>query len=156
MLIHRLRDCSIVLLLGTIGCSMSHHPAPTQADPEAAGVLQAHWKALHQRDWPAAYSLLHPDIKSKGLTLRRFTMLHARRRDSSGFPHDLRIAGSKKSDDSITVAYDLLYVPPEGGEPFVVPPRREAILRRSGGSWRLVTHDVLTTGGAIVTVDTLP
>ena len=76
--------------------------------------------------------------------------------DSPGFPHDLRVAGSKQSDDSITVTYELFYLSPEGGEPFVVPPRREAIFRRSGGSWRLVTHDILTTGGAIATVARVP
>src|SRR4051812_37824834 len=135
MLINQLRAYSIVLSLGIIGCSTSHHPALTQANPEAEGVLQTHWKALQRRDWRSAYDMLHPDIKSNGLTLRRFTFLHARRRDSPGFPHDLRVAGSKPSDDSITVTYELFYLPPEGGEPFVVPPRREAIFRRSGGSW---------------------
>src|SRR5262249_43089114 len=127
MLIHHLRLCSIVLSLGTMGCSMSHDPAPTRADLEAEGVLQTHWKALYRRDWRSAYDLLHPNIKSNGLTLKRFITLHARRRDSSGFPHDLRVAGSKPSDDSITVSYDLVYLPPEGGEPFVVHPRRATI-----------------------------
>jgi hypothetical protein len=156
MLIHDLRICTMVLALGTTGCSMSHDPAPTRADPEAEGVLQTHWKALQRKDWRSAYDMLHPDIKSKGLTLKRFIALHARRRDSLGFPHDLKVAGSKPSDDSIAVSYDLFHLSPEGGEPFVVPPRREAILRRAGGSWRLVTHDILTAGGVIATAGKRP
>jgi len=90
--------------------------------------------------------MIHSEIKRAGLDLKRFTALHARRRGSPGFPHDIRIVGSQQMDSSITIAYGLVYLSPESGMPKVVPPQRKATLKREGGSWRLITHDILTTG----------
>lgn len=153
MLTYCLRIGWIVVLFGSLGCSSSPGTALGAPDPEAVEVLQSHWKALQARDWRAAYNMFHSEIKNGGFNLKRFTALHARRRGSPGFPHDLMVAGSRAMDESVTVSYDLLYLPSGGGAPTVVPPRREATLWREGGSWRLITYDILTTGVGVASAE---
>ncbi|MFO0950563.1 MAG: nuclear transport factor 2 family protein [Isosphaeraceae bacterium] len=136
----------ISVAAGAAGCSGAGAPAPAPASPEAVAVLQEHLKAIRGRDWKAAYNLLHPDLAASGLTLKKFTELHARREKTPGFPSELRVVASSGARDASTVEYDLLYTPPGGGEPVAVPPHRRATFRRCGDAWRLTTHDVLAVG----------
>jgi hypothetical protein len=113
-------------------------------DPKAGDVRLAHFNALHTGDWRRAYESIHPDLKANGLTLRRFTALHAKRLKMKGAPEKIEIAGSEQTGDDVVVSYELCAVPADGGEPVAVPPRRKATLRKSGSSWGLMTHDILT------------
>jgi hypothetical protein len=116
-------------------------------DPEAAEVVLAHWAALQQRDWKAAYDRLHPDLKTIAFPLKRFTDFHSRRLKLKGFTHhDIKVAGSERRGDDVVVSFDVSSVPPGGGEPVAVPPRRKAMLRKSRDSWGLMTHDLLAIG----------
>jgi hypothetical protein len=142
----RLRFIEIVLLSGALGCSASQQQAHHPADPVASNVLQSHWKALQRRDWPTAYKLIHPEIKTFGLTLKQFTALHARRPRGPGLPDDIKITGVEQSGDTVIATFDVLVPSLEGGPPVPLPPRRRVILRRTGDTWGLATTDLLVAG----------
>jgi hypothetical protein len=113
----------------------------------ASEVVLAHWRALQRREWKAAYDWLHPDLRTASFPLKRFTDLHAKRFKAKGFPHhDITIVGSEPMGDEVVVSFDVYSVPPGGGEPIVGSPRRRVTLRKSGDSWRLMTHDLLAIG----------
>jgi hypothetical protein len=141
----RSRACAVLLLLlsSAHGCSQPREHAGAPGDPKASDVVLAHWSALQKRDWRAAYGQLHPDLAAAGLTLKAFTQIHAKRSASKGLPQKIAIAGSEQTADAVVVSFDLLSIPPGGGEPVAVSPRRKATLRKSGQSWRLMTHDLL-------------
>ena len=130
MLTYFNRIGSIVVLFGTLGCSSSSGTVFGTRAARAVDVLQSHWKALQRRDWRAAYNVIHSEIKKAGFNLQRFTALHARRRESPGFPDDIRVVGSQQMDNSITVSYRLGLPFAGSGVPIVVPPRRKATLRK--------------------------
>jgi hypothetical protein len=133
----------IAALLGSIGCSGPPNQAVDPVDPEVTNVMQAHWAALQHGEWRTAYERLHPDVKKAGLTLKRFTDLHARRLKSKTLPHDIKIAGLQHKGDDVVVSFDVLIAPQGVGEPVAVPPRRRVILRKTANTWRLMTHDLL-------------
>jgi len=135
---------TVLLLLCPLGCSGSPGRTGEPGDPKARDVLLAHWEALHSGDWRGAYERIHPDLKAAGLTLKKFTALHARRLKMNGAPQNIEIAGSEQTGDDIVVSYDLCATPAGGGEPVAISPRRKATLRKSGDSWALMTHDILT------------
>jgi hypothetical protein len=142
-MIRLLRVATVLILLCSPGCWGISEQAGKPADPKAVEVLLAHWQALQRREWRAAYDRLHPDLKTAGFTLKRFTALQAKRPGSNGFPRDIRIAGSEQTGDDLVISFDLLSLPPGGGSPVAISPRRKATLRRSGDSWGLMTHDLL-------------
>jgi hypothetical protein len=139
------RAVLLPLLIVSPGCSGSIKQGGEPVDPQAIEVLVAHWEALQKRNWRTAYELIHPQIKTSGFDLKRFTSLHAKRSVSKGLPDKVRIAGSKQTGNVVVVDYDLIHRSPEGGE-VVVPPRRQATLRKARESWRLITHDILALG----------
>ena len=93
----------VLMLLCSLGCSGSVGQTQTgePGDPQASDVLLAHWEALHRGDWRAAYDCIHPDLKAAGLTLKRFTALHARRLKMNGAPQSIEIAGSEQTGDDV-------------------------------------------------------
>jgi hypothetical protein len=127
-----------------MGCQGPAGQSGNPGDPKASEALLAHWQAMHKGDWRGAYERIHPDLKAAGLTLKRFTALHAKRLTMKGAPQKIEIAGSEQAGDDIVVSYDLYAVPAAGGEPVAITPRRKATLRKSGSSWALMTHDILT------------
>jgi hypothetical protein len=134
----------LFLLLSSAGCRWSEALVNESGDPEASEVMLAHWAAVQRREWKSAYDRLHPDLKTAKFSLRRFAEFHSRRLKARGFPHhDIKVAGSERIGEDVVVSFDVISVPAGGGEPVAVPPRRRATLRRSGGSWGLMTHDLL-------------
>jgi hypothetical protein len=110
-------------------------------------VVLAHWRALQRREWKAAYDWLHPDLRTARFPLKRFTDLHAKRFKAKGFPdHDITLVGSEPMGETVVVSFEVISAPPGGGEPVAVGPRRKATLRKAGGSWGLMTHDLLALG----------
>jgi hypothetical protein len=148
-MIGRLQVGAALLLVGFPGCSEFSQQTGQSADPRPVEVLSAHWQALKRRDWRAAYERIHPDLKAAGLTLKRFTALHARRLERKGFPEDIRIVGLEQADDDVVVSFDVLHAPSEGAEPIAASPRRKVTLRKSDGRWALTTHDLLAVGPSI-------
>ena len=137
----------VLLVLGSSGCGWSQAPVSEAGDPAASEVVLAHWRALQRREWKAAYDWLHPDLRTARFPLKRFTDLHAKRFKAKGFPHhDITIVGSEPMGDEVVVSFDVYSVPPGGGEPIAGSPRRRVTLRKSGDSWRLMTHDLLAIG----------
>src|SRR5262249_25418332 len=139
-----LRTGLFLLLLSSLGCAGSSVASGEPGDPEAGDVLLAHFDALHRRDWRRAYEFLHRDLKSSGFTLKRFTALYDKRLKMQGAPEKIEVRGSEQTGDDVVVSFDVCAVPASGGEPVAVPPRRKATLRKSGGSWGLLAHDILT------------
>jgi hypothetical protein len=140
----RLRMSLVFLLLGAPGCGPFEAQVGAPGDPEAAEAMLTHWAALQRRDWKAAYDRLHPDLKTAKLPLKRFADFHARRFKAKGFPHHhIKITGSERVGDDVVLSFDVISAPPDGAEPVAVAPRRKAKLRKSGGSWGLMTHDLL-------------
>jgi hypothetical protein len=137
---------AVLVLLSLIGCSGSPGKIGDPGDPQACEVLLAHFETLHRRDWRRAYEQIHPELKAAGLTLKRFTSLYDRRLKTKGAPEKIDVTGSEQSGDDVIVSFDVCAVPDSGGEPVAVSPRRKATLRRSGGSWALLTHDILSVG----------
>jgi hypothetical protein len=142
----RFRMSLVLLLLGAPGCGCSGDHVSEPGDPQAAEVVLAHWAALQKGDWEAAYARLHPDLKANKRSLKRFSDLHARRLKAKGLPHDIKVTESTRAGDDVLVSFDVYAAPPGGGEPVAVPPRRRATLRKVGGSWALMTHDLLAVG----------
>jgi hypothetical protein len=140
-----LRLGPVLLRLGCLGCSGSVAQTDRPVDPNAVEALRAHWVALQRRDWRAAHDRLHPVLNAK-FTLKKFTDFHAKRRKSGGIPQAIDVVSSEGLGDDVIVSFDALYAPPEGGPAVPVPPRRRATLRKSGGSWCLMTPDVLAIG----------
>jgi hypothetical protein len=138
----RIRFGALLLLIGSSGCAGAAAKSEAPVEPSIAAAMTAHLEALHRGDWRAAFEQIHPDLKAKGLTLKRFTDLHARR-DAKMPRLDIRIAGSDRTGEDVTVRFNLLMFPPEGGEPVATPPTRRVTLRRAGDSWRLLTNDLL-------------
>jgi hypothetical protein len=136
------KSLAAAFLASTLGCSRATAPSGP-VEPGVAEALTSHWQAIKQGDWQAAYGQLHPNLKSSGLTLKRFIDLHAKHRGTPGFPDEIRITGSDQMGEDVVVSYDLLVTPPGGGESVPVSPRRRATLQKAGDSWRLATHDIL-------------
>jgi hypothetical protein len=135
--------CLAFVGVGLIGCSDSVTRPNAPADPEAGEALRSHWEAMQRRDWKAAYSGLHPSLKTAKFTLKRFTDIHARRPRGGGFPQGIRITGLERAGDDMVVSFDLLVVSEGGGEPVVSPRGRRAMLRKVGDQWRVMTSDIL-------------
>lgn len=133
-------------LVGLAGCSRTAIPAAAPMEREAETALMTHWEAIRRGDLGAAYGSLHPELKVRGLTRKRFGDLVARRRGAPGFPERIRIAGFDRTGDDVVVLYDLLANSPGGRGPAPLPLRRRARLRRSGSAWAVVTHDILAAG----------
>jgi hypothetical protein len=136
----------VLLSVWVSGCSDPHRLAGVPGDPNAAEVLSAHWAALQRGDWKTAYDCLHSELRSTKCNLKQFIAFHSRRRKTGGFPRDIKIVGSEQVGDDVEVAFDVLHVPPEGGVPVAVSPRRKVNLRRSGATWGLLTTDLLAVG----------
>ncbi len=62
----------------------------------------------------------------------------------NGAPQSIEIAGSEQTGDDVVVSYDLCATPAGAAESVAILPRRKATLRKSGDSWGLMTHDILT------------
>jgi hypothetical protein len=107
----RIRFGPLLILVGFSGCAGAVAQPDGPVDPEVTAALAAHWEALWRDDWRAAYEQIHPDVKAKGLTLRRFTDLHAGRRYAKGPGMGIKIAGSDRTGDDMTVSFDLLSIP---------------------------------------------
>jgi hypothetical protein len=135
---------AVLSLLCSIGCSGSAGKIVEPGDPRACEALLAHFDALHKRNWRRAYEQIHPELKSAGFSLKRFTSLYDRRLKMKGAPERIDITGSEQTGDDALVSFDVCAVPDSGSEPVAIPPRRKATLRRSGGSWALLTHDILS------------
>jgi hypothetical protein len=147
-MVERLRAVLFLLVfcLGSAGCTGPAEEASRPGDPEAVEVLLNHWRALRRGEWEGAYKGIHPDLKTARSTLKAFTDRNAKRLKAKGLPQEIRVSGSERRGDDVVVSFDLLSVPTGGGDPVAVPPRRRVTLRRAGGSWKLVTLDVLALG----------
>jgi hypothetical protein len=144
MMIASFRIGAVLVLLGSIGCSESPGKTGDPGDPKTREVLVAHFDALRRGDWRRAYEHIHPDLKAAGLTLKRFTSLYDRRLKMKGAPEKIDVTGSEQSGDDVIVSFDVYAMPASGGEAVPIAPRRKATLRKSGGSWELLTHDILS------------
>ena len=80
----------VLMLLCSLGCSGSVGRPGEPGDPKVRDVLLAHWEAMHSGDWRGPTRLIHPDLKAAGLTLKRFTALHAERLKMKGVPPEHR------------------------------------------------------------------
>jgi hypothetical protein len=140
-----LRIGAVLLLFCSIGCSESAGIKNAQpGDPQASEVVLAHFDALRKSDWRRAYGHIHPDLKATGFSLKRLTSLYDRRLKMKVAPEKIDVTGSEQAGDDVVVSFDVCAAPAEGGEPVAVPPRRKVTLRKSGNSWALLTHDILT------------
>jgi hypothetical protein len=137
-----------LVLLATCftGCAGPQQPAGVPGDTKAAEVLSAHWAALQRGDRKSAYEQLHPELRSSKFLLKQFTTLHAGRRKAKALPQDIKIVEAQQAGEDVIVSFDVLHVPSEGGEPVAVPPRRKVTLRKTAGTWGLLTSDLLAIG----------
>jgi hypothetical protein len=135
---------AVLVLLCLIGCSGSPAKIGDPGGQQASEVLLAHFEALHRGDWRRAYEQMHPELKSAGFSLERFTSLYDRRLKMKGAPEKIDITGSEQIGDDVIVSFDVCAAPHSGGVPVAISPRRKATLRKSGGSWSLLTHDILS------------
>jgi type II secretory pathway pseudopilin PulG len=87
-----------------------------------------------QANWFAAFGDRVQRVASVGINAKGFSH------------HDIKVAGSEPTGDDMVVSFGVSSVPPGGGEPVAVPPRRKATLRKSRDSWGLMTHDLLAIG----------
>jgi hypothetical protein len=131
-----------LLLSALTGCAGPDLPTAKPGDPKAVEALEAHCTALRHGDWRAAHNQLHPDLRAM-INLRKFTDFHSRRRKSVDFPRAIEVVNSETSGHEVNISFDALYAPPGGGSAVAVPPHRKVTLRKSGDSWKLMTHDVL-------------
>ena len=137
------RRLGLALLFPALtGCTGPDLPATKPGDPKAIEALETHCSALRRGDWRAAHEKLHPDFQAM-FKLGKFTEFHSRRRKSVDFPRAIEVVNSEISGHEVNIAFDALYAPPGGGTAVVVPPRRKVTLRKSGDTWKLMTHDVL-------------
>ncbi len=137
------RCLGLALLLPTLtGCTGPDLPATNPGDPNAIEVLEAHCTALRRGDWRAAHDQLHPDLRAR-IKLGKFTDFHSKRRKAVDFPRAIEVVNSEILGHEATISFDALYAPPGGGTAVAVPPRRKVTLRKSGDTWKLMTHDVL-------------
>jgi hypothetical protein len=133
------------VLLVPPGCSRLGNPAAEPGDPKAVELLESHAAAVVRGDWRAAYAGLHSEITSS-LPLKRFSDFHAKRRKLAGTPRAVQVTSSERSGDDVIVSFYALFDPTGGGEPVPVPLRRKVRLRRLGGTWGLMTHDLFAVG----------
>jgi hypothetical protein len=80
------------------------------------------------------------------MTLKRFTDFHTWRAKARGITQEVRIVGCERTGDDAVVSLELYVIAPPSSEAALVPPRRKVHLRKHGGSWMLMTHDLLAIG----------
>ena len=136
----------IIILASSIGCARTGPSLGDPADPQISDAVLTYWQALERREWRAAFSSLHPGLRSKGMTLKRFTEFHTRRLNAKGITQAIRIVGCERTGDDAVVSLELYVIAPPSSEAALVPPRRRVHLRKHGGSWMLLTHDLLAVG----------
>ncbi|MFL5342070.1 MAG: hypothetical protein ACJ8F7_18145 [Gemmataceae bacterium] len=112
------------------GCAKPGASAPS----EAGAVAQAYFDAIVRQDWPAAYSHLHADAKSRWQSDAFRSAAEHFRRHLGAQPESVHLSSCEEHGDE-AVAH-LLIVGHANGKPHTL---REAVaLRRSTSGWGVV------------------
>jgi hypothetical protein len=118
-----------LVALGLLGCG-----AAPLAGTGAREAAQAYFEALIRRDWPTAYTLLHPESRRR-LTADEFAGLAAAYRRRLGFePEEVRIRACEEHGQDATAHVVIAGRLPRSPRHF-----KDALtLKRDDGLWKVV------------------
>jgi hypothetical protein len=119
------------VLAAALGCGKGATPP---SDTGSAGAARDYGEAVCQRDWPRAYTLLHPDSRRR-FSADQFTRLAANYRQGIGFePEKVHLRAHEERGDEAII--HLNFTGLAGGKRKFY---KEALqLRRDGTQWLVV------------------